>query len=193
VKSRDTGGNAMAYKNGTYIAFHADGTNIPTDSDIKYYNLLKAWTAKTDDDFSMFNSHNKTCAVRDNSKRETLRASLKTRLQNSKHLLLIIGKTTKNDTDWVPFEISYAIDDCDLPIIAAYVDYNYIIDPRELSFLWPSALKLKIDNKTAMVIHIPFKKQPITSAISRFSHNNKPKSPLSYYTRETYQKWGLIK
>ena len=43
----------MAYRNGTYVAFHAEGTNVPTDSDIKYYNLLKMWTAKKDDDFSM--------------------------------------------------------------------------------------------------------------------------------------------
>ena len=42
----------MAYRNGTYIAFHANGTNVPIDSDIKYYNLMKAWTAKKDDDFS---------------------------------------------------------------------------------------------------------------------------------------------
>jgi len=131
----------MAYKNGTYVAFHAEGTNVPTDSDIKYYNLLKAWTAKGDDDFPMINSHDKTSAVRDSSKRETLRNRLKIRLQNSKHLLLIIGDTTKKDTDWVPFEISYAIDDCDIPVIAAYTDYKYILSPADFLDLWPPALK----------------------------------------------------
>ena len=183
----------MAYRNGTYVAFHADGTNIPTVSDIKYYNLLKAWTAKTDDDFSMVNSHDKTSAVRDTSKRETLRSRLKTRLQNSKHLLLIIGETTKNDTDWVPFEILYAVDDCDLPIIAAYVDYEAIFAPKELSSLWPTVLKTRINNETAKVIHIPFKKQPIADAISQFSHNSKPKGSLTHYTKQTYQKWGLVR
>ena len=103
----------MAYRNGTYIAFHADGTNVPTDSDIKYYNLLKAWTAKGDDDFTLINSHDKNSAVRDSSKKETLKARLRERLNNSKHLLLIIGKTTKNDTDWIPFEIKYAVDSCE--------------------------------------------------------------------------------
>jgi len=43
----------LAYRNGTYVAFHANGTDVPIDSDIKYYNLLKAWTAKGDDDFAM--------------------------------------------------------------------------------------------------------------------------------------------
>ncbi len=183
----------MAYRNGTYVAFHAEGTNVPTDSDIKYYNLLKAWTAKKDDDFSMINSHEKTSAVRDSSERETLRTRLKTRLQNSKHLLLIIGDTTKNDTDWVPFEIRYAIDDCDLPVIAVYTDSEYVLSPQDLSDLWPEALKTRINNETARVIHIPFKKEPIKAAINQFGKNSLPKGALTYYTRETYEKWGLIK
>jgi hypothetical protein len=183
----------MVYRNGTYVAFHAEGTNIPKDSDIRYYNLLKAWSAKKDDDFTMINSHEKTSAVRDSSKRETLRARLKTRLQNSKHLLLIIGATTKEDTDWVPFEIRYAIDDCALPVIAAYTDYGCILSPKDLSYLWPSALKTRIDNNTARTIHIPFKKEPIKAAINQFDLNNLPKGALTYYTKETYKKWGLIR
>ena len=82
----------MAYRNGTYIAFHANGQTDPTASDIKYYNLIKAWTEREDDDFSIINSHEKTAAVRDSSLRETLRTRLVTRLNNSKHLLLILFK-----------------------------------------------------------------------------------------------------
>ena len=182
----------MAYRNGTYIAFHAEGTNIPTDSDIKYYNLIKAWTAKEDDDFSMINSHEKTAAVRDSSERKTLRSRLVTRLRNSKHLLLIIGETTKLDTDWVPLEIRYAIDECEIPVIVTYTDYKYILSPTDHSDLWPSALKTRIHNKTARVIHIPFKKEPIKAAINQFGPDNLPKGALSYYTRETYKKWGII-
>jgi len=66
----------MAYRNGTYVAFHANGTNQPGKSDIDYYNLMKAWTAKSDDDFTMINSHEKAYAVRDSSRKETLKASL---------------------------------------------------------------------------------------------------------------------
>ena len=36
----------MAYRNGTYVAFHAGGVTDPTKSDIKYYNLLKSWDAQ---------------------------------------------------------------------------------------------------------------------------------------------------
>jgi len=66
----------MAYRNGTYVAFHANGTNYPLDSDIKYYNLLKAWTIKDDDRITLVNSHEKTAAVRDTSKNEALGRSL---------------------------------------------------------------------------------------------------------------------
>jgi hypothetical protein len=55
----------MDYRNGTYVAFHADGNHRPGGkSDIDYYNLIKAWTAKSDDDFTMINSHDKASSVR---------------------------------------------------------------------------------------------------------------------------------
>ena len=183
----------MAYRNGTYVAFHANGTDIPTDSDIKYYNMMKAWTEKTDDDFTMINSHDKASSVRDSSKRTTLKNSLQERLRNSKNMVLIIGETTRFDTDWVPFEIKQAVDEYEIPVIAAYPGYEWITVPAELSALWPSALATRIRNETARVIHIPFKKEPIKAAIATYSHDSLPKGSLSYYTKETYQKWGIIK
>lgn len=183
----------MAYRNGTYVAFHANGTDIPTDSDIKYYNLMKAWTEKTDDDFTMVNSHDKASSVRDSSKKATLRASLQERLRNSKNMVLIIGETTRYDTDWVPFEIEQAIDNYEIPIIAAYTGHDYILVPKQLSALWPTALATRINNSNARVIHVPFKKEPIKAAIGQFTHDALPKTPLSYYSREAYVSWGLIR
>lgn len=186
----------MAYRNGTYIAFHANGQTDPTASDIKYYNLIKAWTEREDDDFSLINSHEKTAAVRDSSLRETLRTRLVTRLNNSKHLLLILGKTIKEDTDWVPFEIRHAIDECKIPVIAAYTEIaGPILSPSVSSNIagyWPSALKSRIGNKTAGVIHIPFKKAAIKAAIGHFDHNNFPKGgALGWYTKKTYDGWDI--
>jgi len=182
----------MAYRNGTYVAFHADGTNIPGQSDIDYYNLLKAWTAKTDDSFSMINSHDKASSVRDSSKKATLRASLQERLRNSKNMLLIVGDTTRFDTDWVPFEIQQAVDTYQLPIIAAYTGYQSILDPAQLSGLWPNELAIRINSGAARVIHIPFKKAPIAAAIDQFNLNDKPATGLNYYNREAYKNWGLL-
>lgn len=183
----------MAYRNGTYIAFHADGTNIPGKSDIDYYNLLRAWSATPDDDFTMINSHEKASAVRDSSKMTTLIASLQLRLRNSKNMVLIIGETTKFDDDWVPFEIEQAVDVYDIPIIATYTNYEYILAPSELSFLWPEALAERIRDHTAKVIHIPFKKAPILDAINQFSHDNPPNGALDYYSKQSYLRWRLLR
>lgn len=187
----------MAYRNGTYIAFHADGTSDPTASDMKYYGTLKMWNVREDNDFRLINSHEKTGAVRDTSKKEILRRSLVERLNNSKNMVLIIGKTTWLDTDWVPFEIRHAIDECKIPIIAAYTDYIKITEPLALSHLWPAALSARITNNTANVIHVPFKKEPLAHAISTFSHNFYPNGGgLGIYDDETYKgwyrKWGII-
>ncbi|MCK9578218.1 TIR domain-containing protein [bacterium] len=180
----------MAYRSGTYIAFHANGEQDPSASDMKYYLTLKMWKIR-DDDFSFVNSHEKTGAVRDSSKKETLRRALISRMNNSKHLLLIIGSTTKLDKDWVPFEIKYAAEECKIPIIVAYADYKKIMAPAELSHLWPEELLKVINNQTVGVIHIPFKKEPIADAISQFDMNNHPKTSLNYYSKEAYVQWGL--
>jgi len=184
----------MVYRNGTYIAFHAEGSNIPTDSDIKYYNLIKAWDEKKNDEFTFVNSHEKTSALRTTSSKETLRNRLAERLRNySKNMLLLIGSTTKNDKDWVPFEISYAVDTCKIPIIVAYVDVEVAIrNPSAFSHLWPAALKERIENKTASCIHIPFKKASLIGAIKQWSFNNKPNGGgLGIYNNDTYQSWGI--
>ena len=139
----------------------------------------------------MVNSHDKASAVRDSNKRTTLQNSLLERLRNSKNMLLIIGETTKQDTDWVPFEIEQAVDSYEIPIIAAYTDYCPILEPAKFLPLWPKALADRINNKTARVIHIPFKKPPIMDAIGQFSHDKLPNSSLNCYSLDTYRSWGL--
>ena len=182
------------YRNGSYIAFHAEGSNIPIDSDIKYYNLIKAWSAKKDDEFTFINSHEKTSALRTTSTKETLKSRLAERLRNySKNMVLLIGDTTKDDKDWVPFEISYAIDTCKIPIIVSYVDIDYgIRNPKALSNMWPEALKERIDNNSASCIHIPFKKAALLDAMGQFSSSNKPLgNGLGYYSDDAYRNFGI--
>ena len=188
-------GNEVAYRNGTYVAFHAAGTTDPTASDIRYYNTLKMWSANKSIDFTLINSHEKTSAVRDSSQRETLRRALVTRLNNSKHVVLIVTSLTKNDTDWVPFEIAHAVDECQIPIIAAYPDYDSILAPAQLSTYWPAALASRIGNGSARVMHIPFKMEPVLDAIDQFGVANKtyPTDGYGFYSRETHIQWGLIR
>lgn len=187
----------MAYRSGTYVAFHADGTSDPTESDMKYYRLVEAWKNNDSLEISFVNSHDKASAVRDTSQRKTLEDSLLERLRNSKNLLLIIGDTTKNDSDWIPFEISKAIDTYNLPIIVAYTGYRYIFPnyytPANFRSLWPASLVARVDNKSARAIHIPFRKEPIASAINQFGINDQiPNTSLDYYISDEYIKWNLF-
>ena len=182
----------MAYRNGTYVAFHAQGTSEPTESDMKYYRLLLAWNSNDSIEFSMNNSHDKTYAVRDHSSKETLMSRLRARINNSKNVVLIIGDRTRFDNDWLPFEIAHAVDVSKIPIIAAYPGFERITLPKELRQLWPRALADRIESGEAKVIHVPFKHIPIYSAIKQFSHNNLPPGSLAYYTLETYQQWGMV-
>ncbi|WP_293376177.1 TIR domain-containing protein [Phenylobacterium sp.] len=185
----------MAYRNGTYIAFHAEGKTDPTASDIKYYRTLKMWHASDGTDFKFVNSHDKVAAVRDGSKAETIKRSLRERLDNSKNMVLIIGPTTKLDTDFVPYEIAYAVDRCGIPIIATYTSTGYTVirEPKALSAWWPAALSSRIANGTASVIHIPFKQAAIDCAIGQFSHNSLPLGGgLGIYSDAAYREFGLL-
>ncbi|MGK3138680.1 TIR domain-containing protein [Pantoea trifolii] len=186
----------MAYRNGTYVAFHANGTNRPGESDISYYNLLKAWSGKDDDSFTFINSHDKASAVRDSSKAETLRRSLHERLKNSKNMLLIIGDTTKDDDDWVPFEIKKAVESYNLPLIIAYTkavnNGGMIRNPNALSKYWPQVLKEKIDTSSVNAIHIPFLKNVINDAIGQFNHKNPPTGKgHGIYSDDAYRSFGF--
>ena len=181
----------MAYRNGTYIAFHAGGTVDPTASDIKYYRMLKAWHEHDNIEFEFINSHDKVAAVRDSSKKETLRRSLVERLHKSRNMVLIIGATTRFDTDWVPFEIAYAVDRCKIPIIATYTGFSAILRPDLLSELWPPTFAQRIANNTVRAMHIPFKQKAIDDAITQFDHNNLPQSALWFYSLEAHRSFGI--
>lgn len=185
----------MAYRNGTYVAFHADGTNVPGgNSDIDYYQLMCAWSANENVEFTLINSHEKASAVRDSSKRDTLRQSLMERLRNSRNMVLIVGDTTRFDTDWVPLEIEKAVDFYKIPIIVTYTRLNTPIRaPKALSELWPPALKARIENGTVGAIHIPFRQAPLFDAISQLDHNHFPVGgPLTRYSDEAYRAFGMI-
>ena len=96
------------------------------------------------------------------------------------------------DADWVPFEIEKAADVYGIPIIAAYTFVEAPIrNPRSWSSYWPLALRVRIDNQTAKVLHIPFKKDPIKDSL-RFTHENPPAgNGLGIYSDEAYRFFGI--
>ncbi len=183
----------MTYRNWTYIAFSWNNTTDPTKSDIKYFNMIKWWNSMKGKDFSFNNSHEKTYQVRDTSHISTLKNRLSERLSKSKHLLLIITDLSIYNKWMLNWEIEKAVDNYKLPIIIVYPWDNYILAPNKLEHLWPSSLKIRINNWDAKCIHIPFKEIVISSALNQFSiHDEQISTSLNYYTKETYINWGLI-
>ncbi len=177
----------------TYVAFAADGNEDMFASDIKYYRLLTAWDAMEGKDFELINPHERGPSIRQGSKEETIKRTLKERLNKSKRMLLIVGDTTKLDDDFVPFEIEYAIDVCKMPIIVVYVnEKNRIIaDPNpptadELRKYLPKALKERMENGTAKTIHIPFRQRIIAKAMDTYNKGKQPTYSFSIFTDKVY-------
>lgn len=184
----------MANRTGTYVAFDGLGQTDPTKSDFRYYSTIQAWDAHDDIDFRFVNSHEKTDAVRDTSKRVTLEARIQERLRASKNMLVILSPQTRKSGSMLVFEIEQAVDVYELPLIVTYVDLQVVLQPQLLSSYWPYALNSRIRESKGSMIHIPFAKAPIMDALSRFTVNGeKPRGGcLGYYNADAQRAWGLL-
>lgn len=160
----------MAYRNKTYIAF--DG-----DNDIKYFNLMKAWKYNDSIDFDFYDAHELTQA-HDWATTESIKRSLKFRLDNSKLFILLIGEHTKRLTRFVEYEVETAIRQS-LPIICVNLNGN-----KKSDYLSPSWFG------DYPRIYIPFGEKIIKYAIenwpkSNYSSPNYGKGPY-YYKDSVY-------
>lgn len=172
----------MPNRTGTYFAFDGLGKENPTESDFKYYAMVKAWNESKNIEFQCTNSHDKASAVRDTSKEDTLKRSIQNRLACSKNMLVILSDTTRKTGSFLSYEIEKAVDYYEIPLIIAYVGKTHISDPSTLKTFWPTMLATRITNKTVKAIHIPYKKKAILAAIGQFNVNNMPDGGLVYYT-----------
>ena len=165
----------------------------PTKSDQRYFQLLKAWGENKDIDFQFSDSHKKTYQVSDESTRKTLIAKLRKRMANSKNMIVIISNETNFNRGLLNTEIEWAVEEYKLPLIIVYPGKERILKPSLLEKMWPKKLKEYIDEDKVKCIHIPFKKIPILEALDSYSvvTSDYPKGSLTYYTIDTYEKWGL--
>ena len=180
----------MTDRGSTYVAFHADPAKEPAETVHKYLELLKGWKVRDDNDFSFTDSGEKDEARRQVRLREFAERHLRMRIDNAKNMVLVVVESTRQDNDWIPLEIRHAVDDCSIPIIAAYPGHEVIIDPTELAPLWPAALAKRIREGSARVIHVPFRMEALKDAIAQFGPKKLPQSGLSFYDLATYQSWG---
>ncbi|USS89253.1 TIR domain-containing protein [Fructilactobacillus cliffordii] len=113
----------MVYRNKVYVAF--DG-----DEDIRYYDIMKAWNKNQNHNFEFNNAH-ELHQARDSSTEESIKISLKDRLNNSKAFILLLGKNTRFLYKFVRWEIEMALK-LEIPIIVVNlngskgVDYNLL-------------------------------------------------------------------
>jgi len=138
----------MSYRNKTYIAF--DG-----DNDMKYYNLLRAWSENDNIDFDFYNAHELT-QVHDWAQTETIKRSLRERMNNSKLLILLIGEYTKRLTKFVEYEVETGMRQ-ELPIIC--VNLNGSKEKDSLAPKWMDEYP---------VLYIPFEKTIIKFAMEKW-------------------------
>lgn len=166
----------MAYKNKTYVCFDAD-------SDIKYYNLMKAWKENDSIAFDFYNAH-EINNLRDGSSEAQIKKKLRERLQNTKVLVILIGKSTKNLYKYVRWEIEYAIEK-NIPIIAVNLNKSKTQDN-----LCPPLLKKEL------AIYIPFGQKIMDYTLNHWpsshtKHKANGDSGPYEYKKSVYDKLGV--
>lgn len=167
----------MSYKNKIYVAFDAD-------NDIRYYRLMQAWKQNDDTNFNFYDAHDLT-NIMPWSTEESIKTSLRERLNNTKIFIILIGNNTRFHQKFVRWEIEQAIKK-GLPIIAVNLNGKRYHDDE----LCPAIL----DNELA--IHISFNQKILSKALDEWeSLHNKYKqdgqSTPYRYKAETYQSLGL--
>jgi hypothetical protein len=154
------------------------------DNDIHYYRLMQAWHVNERFDFTFHNAHDITQA-RDTSSEETIKRSLRTRLNASAVFLVLVGQSTKNLYKYVRWEMDVALE-MKIPIIAVNLDGKRSLNAE----LCPPILK------DELVIHIPFGHKIIDYAIKDWPssyrrHLSRADSGPYYYLQSVYDQLGL--
>lgn len=126
------------------------------DNDIHYYRLMTAWHANEKFDFTFVNAHYITQA-RDTSSEETIKRSLRTKLNASDVFIVLVGKSTKNFYKFVRWEIEVALEK-GIPIIVVNLDGERAMNDN----LCPPILR------NELVVHVPWGHKIIDFAIKNW-------------------------
>ena len=188
----------MAYRNGNYSAFYVteafseSNLGAYATKDFVSYNLLRTWKGE-DDKFPFIDSHNKNYNVRDGSDWEkTLKPRLHERLNNSKNIILFLSSITKNSRA-LREEIDFGINTNGLPVIVVYPEYSEKSDiincesktiKQQIKNLWDNLPIFRDSIKNVPTLHIPRKKDLITSALkdTNFMVNTKCPDDIYFYS-----------
>lgn len=156
----------MVHKNKVYVAF--DG-----DNDMSYYNLLKAWNANENIDFTFYNVHSINTA-RDSSQETSIKNQLRIRLNTTKVLILLVGEHTRYLYKFVRWELETALR-MNIPIIAVNLNGLRYMDKNRC----PPIIQ------DEFVVHIAFNRKALKYAIDNWpeyyqSHKNSQNGAMYY-------------
>ncbi len=167
----------MAYRSKIYTAFDAD-------SDIRYYRLMQAWKQNDNTDFDFNNAHEFN-AIRPWSSEDSIKAALRTRMQNSKILIVLVGEKTKFQNTYVRWEIELAMKH-GLPIIVVNLDGKRYMDETRCPLILRDKLAIHVSFNRAM-IQYALENWPASHALHVSSGETGP----YYYKDSVYQSLGL--
>lgn len=138
--------------------------------DFVYYNMLRAWKDK-DASFPFLDAHETTYNVRDNSIWETLQNRLRSRLRNSKNIILFLSSDTVASRA-LNEEMSYGMGELGLPVIVVYPEYDsnyYIANENKPNWraeaLWDRLPAFRDRMNDVPTAHVPLNKEYITKAL----------------------------
>ncbi|GAB2973088.1 TIR domain-containing protein [Mucilaginibacter puniceus] len=154
------------------------------DNDINYYRLMQAWHANDRFDFTFVNAHDITQS-RDSSTEETIKRSLRLRMNASDVFIVLIGESTKNLYKFVRWEIEVALEK-NMPIIAVNLNGRRYMDDN----LCPPILR------DELAIHIPFMHKIVDYAIKNWpgthrAHSRGGTTGPRYYIDSVYKDLGI--
>lgn len=166
----------MAYRDKVYVSMDAD-------SDLHYYNLMKAWKQNDNSSFTFRDAHDLN-TILDKSE-ASIKAGLQERFRNSKVFVLLVGKHTRYLYKYVRWEIQEAIKR-ELPCIVVNLNGKRSMD----SELCPPIIR------DHLAIHISYNAKILQYALENWpaSDQRKRKSGETgahYYKESLYEKLGL--
>ena len=182
----------MPFRNSTYVITDIDGSES-VGSGASQLSSLNSWLEFQGFKLKHRNSFENKASLAFNSAKKKLAHNIVAQLKSSKQCVLILTKNTKEPNDLISFEITYAIDECQLPLIIMYPDFESVTSPQKLSMYWPKELKTRIETRQVKAVHIPCSEQPARDALRRFHINGQQALPNGYahFNVAAYQEWGL--
>ncbi len=151
----------MTQRPRVYVGFDAARSKNPAASDLKYYFLLRAWLARG----ALASSFDDVHADAPPGRPADMRRELQRRLQRSDRLLLILGPRSAGSAGWLDWEIGYAIDECQLPVLCTYPGRAAVDPLRGHPAWWPAPLRHAVHASAVPVRHARFRPADLAQAL----------------------------